>query len=66
MEVFIMENIKSYREMSLEEQKKVYELYQRDCEKDNGMEVYETFEDFDADAWWTDLDYDAETLEAIG
>ena len=65
-----MENYKEYRELTLEEKMKVYENYQRwfntltkeeqECIDDGG---FETFEDFNEEAWWSNLTYNPITLE---
>lgn len=64
---------KLYNELTLEEQKKVYENYKawfdtltkKEAESiDDGG--FSTFEDFHLQASWINLLYDAKTLEAIG
>lgn len=68
-----MNAYKEYRELTLEERMKVYENYQKwfatlsEEEKKNTDEGgFETFEDFNEVASWTNPICDAKTLEVIG
>lgn len=62
---------KEYRELTLEEKMKVYENYQKwfntlDKEEQELIDDggFSSFEEFNAEAWWSNLTYNAETLEA--
>lgn len=57
--------MKNYNDLTLEERMIVYEKYQEEFKNDDSVETYDSFDEFDIDASWTNLSYD-ENLNAIG
>lgn len=61
-----MENIKSYRELSLEEKIKTYENYQNLCLEYSECIPYENFNEYDEEQNFLDMDFNENTLECLG
>ena len=57
--------VKEYTELTFEERKIVWKKYQELCKIDKDIDTFENFEEFNGAACWTNLDYDANTLEAL-
>ena len=65
-----MEDYKEYRELTLEEKMKTYENYQKwfnSLPKEEQIMIddggFNSFEDYNAEAWWSNLTYNPITLE---
>lgn len=58
--------IKTYRELSVEEQRKTFDDYQDLCKLHPEMIPFTSFEEYDEEQRMLDLDFDADTLECLG
>ena len=58
--------MKSYSELSREERLITFENYQQLCREDDSYTAFDSFEEYDDEQMFIDMDFDAETLECLG
>lgn len=58
--------VKTYRELSAQEQRKTFDNYQSLCEQHPEMIPFASFEEYDKEQRDLDFDFDADTLECLG
>lgn len=57
---------KTYRELTEEERQTTYANYQALCELHSEMIPFDSFESYDKEQMFLDLNFDAVTLECLG
>lgn len=59
--------VKTYRELSAQEQRKTFDNYQSLCEQNPEiMQLFASFEEYDEAQRILDFEFDADTLECLG
>ena len=58
--------VKTYRELSAEEQRKTFDNYQTLCEQHPELIPFASFEEYHNEQCILDMDFDANTLECLG
>lgn len=57
---------KTYTELSEEQRKQTYKNYQELCKQDSNIIPFESWEEYDDEQKFIDLDFDENTLECLG
>lgn len=58
--------VKTYRELSADEQRKTFDNYQSMCGQHPEMIPFASFEEYDREQRFLDMTFDADTLECLG